>query len=51
MLPAPLTAQGAVYKSVYINSYKVLVVNQQIVVAVATAAYSLLSPALMSPLR
>lgn len=38
MLPAPLTAQGAVYKSVYINSYKVLVVNQQIVVAVATAA-------------
>ncbi len=38
MLPAPLTAQGAVYKSVYVNSYKVLVVNQQIVVAVATAA-------------
>lgn len=38
MLPAPLTAQGAVYKSVYVNPYKVLVVNQQIVVAVATAA-------------
>lgn len=38
MPPAPLTAQGAVGESVYVNSYKVLVVNQQIVVAVATAA-------------
>ena len=38
MPPAPLTAQGAVGESVYVNSYKVFVVNQHIVVAVATAA-------------
>ncbi len=38
MPPAPLTAQGAVGESVYVNSYEVSVVNQQIVVAVATAA-------------
>lgn len=38
MLPAPLIAQGAVNKSVYIHADKVFIVNQQIVVAVATAA-------------
>ena len=37
MLPAPIAAQGAVGKSVYVNSYKVFIINQQIVVAVATA--------------
>ena len=37
MPPAPIAAQGAVDKSVYVNSYKVFIINQQIVVAVATA--------------
>lgn len=38
MPPAPIAAQGAVGKSVYVNSYKVFIINQQIVVAVVTAA-------------
>ncbi len=36
MYPTPLTAQGAVGKSVDINAYKVFIINQQIVVTVAT---------------
>lgn len=38
MPPAPLTAQGTIGKSVNVNSYKVFIVNQQIIIAVATAA-------------
>lgn len=35
--PCAYRSAGAVDKSVYINSYKVFIINQQIVVAVATA--------------
>ena len=46
MHPALSVTQGAFVKSVYVNSYKMFIVYQDIIVAVATASVLLVKPCL-----